>query len=247
MKLSFKPYETKFQSVTFMFDLLRHALNELGTTRFKRFMQAQRKPKEASFKRLLGFLSADPAGSSLVAHATRYHKRKLSADLPITPSLKWAENKGDALLGLNASELVLRVALFEAFLKEIHRHALLAKPQLLAQVKPKRSVLLKDLFRAGFARTKSDEIHRQVREADRLRTKDRAKFFNVRLQLKWGDDASVERLTELVQLRHDLVHESPDKPVTPKDIDDSRKLFISIPRACFDKACAIYADQFEKR
>lgn len=246
MKLDFRHYEAKFEAVTFMFDLLRHAIKELGTEGFRRYMRDARKPKETNFKKLIGFLAADRETSSIIPHVTKLHRRKLSVDLPITPGLKWVENKGNALLGVNASELVLRVALLEAFLQDIHRHALLAKPQLLSHVKPKRSILLKDLFRAGFERVKADEIRRQVREANRLRTKERVKFFEQRLQLNWGDQTTTARVCELIELRHQLVHAAPDKPITPKDIEDARTLFLLIPRNCFDKACSLYSAWFKK-
>jgi hypothetical protein len=246
MKLDFRLYDKNFDSVTFLFDLLRHSLEELGTAGLRRYMQRLRMHRETQFKKLIGFLSADPSLASIIPDTEKHHKKRLSADLPITPSRQWAENKGHAFLALNAGELVLRVALFEGFLKEIHRHALLAKPQLLGHVKPDRTVSLKDLFRGGFERTKAEEISRQVREADRLRTKERAKFFDNRLQLKWGDDACIKRVCALIDLRHQLVHQSPDKAVTPKDIEDLRKLFRTVPRACFDKAAVVYATHFKK-
>ncbi len=105
-------------------------------------MQEVRKPKETNFKKLIGFLASAPERFSLAENVTKFHRRKLSADLSITRTLKWTTDKGDALLAINASELVLRVALFEAFLQEIHRHALQAKPQLLGFVKPTRAVPL---------------------------------------------------------------------------------------------------------
>jgi NDP-sugar pyrophosphorylase family protein len=166
MKLEFSRHQSKLHSVTFTFDLLRWALKELSDAGFRRYMESLRKQKDARFKAAIKFFSADPYFTLDIQDLAKRHRRSLSAKLPVTPSLKWSENKGHAQLALNASELVLRVALFEAFLKEIHHQALLAEPKLLAHVKPNRSVSLKDLFRTGFEQFRCEEAHRQVREAD---------------------------------------------------------------------------------
>lgn len=245
MKLEFSRHQSKLQSVAFTFDLLRWALKELSEAGFRRHMESLRKQKDAKFKTAIKFFSADP-DFVLVPDLEKHHKRSLSAELPVTPSLKWAENKGHAQLALNASELVLRVALFEAFLKEIHHHVLLAQPKLLAYVKPNRSVSLKDLFRTGFEQFLCEEAHRQVREADRFPTKERAKFFHRRLRLRWGDETTIEHIHQLINIRHDLVHSTPDRPVLDKDIQDSRQLFRAVTSTCFYKACDLYPSHFYK-
>ena len=247
MKLEFSTHERKLQSVTFTFDLLRQALKEFTDAGFRRYMESLRKPRDAKLKLAIQFFSADPALVTSIPDLTKHHKRHLSAELPVTPSLKWAEKRGQAQLALNASELVLRVALFEAFLKDIHRCTLLARPELLAHVKLNRSVSLKELFKGGFERFRFDEANRQVREADRLPTKERAKFFQRRLKLRWGDDITIERIHELIQIRHDLVHSSPDRPVLDKNIQDARQIFRSVARTCFDKACGLYPKNFSNK
>jgi len=246
MKLHFKTYEAKFESLTVMFDLLRHALQNLGPSGMRAYMEKLRKPKEARHEKLIAFLSGELDFPSAIPDVTRLHKRKLSTELPITPSLKWAEKKGHALLGLNASELILRVAFFEAVMRAIHQNVLLAKPELMARVKPDRPVSLKDLFRGGFPRVKAEEMDRQVREADRLTTKNRAKFFHHKLKLPWGDAAAIKRLEELTKLRHRLVHSEPDEHITGGAVDEIRRLFLSVPRACFEAAVTLYPSHFQK-
>src|SRR2546430_14157696 len=106
MKLEFTSYRTKFESLTVMFDLLRHALQNLGASGMRAYMEKLRKPKEARHERLIAFLSGELNLASAIPDVTRLHKRELSAEMPITPSLKWVEKKGHALLGLNANELI---------------------------------------------------------------------------------------------------------------------------------------------
>lgn len=247
MKLRFDIYRRKFESYTLMFDLLRHSLREMGPTSFRKFIQKMRQPKEMNFAKAMSMFETDPEFVSLVPDLQKHHKKKLTKELPVTPNLKWMEYKGHAHLGLNASELILRVALFEAFMKQIHEHALLSKPELMATAKPNRPVVLKDLFQGGFDKFKIREISRQVREADRLCTKERAKFFQRRLYLTWGDDATVKRISELTEVRHELVHATPDHSVGDSEIQDARKLFYAVPNKCFSKAVELYSAYFEKR
>jgi hypothetical protein len=247
MKLQFVSYDKKLQSVTFTFDLLRQALKGFSNAGFRQYIESLRKPKDAHFQRKKEHLAANPELEVDIAKLERRYKRELSAELPVTPNLKWVESKGLAYLWLNTSELVLRVALFEAFLKEIHRHALLDKRKLLARGKRNRSVSLKELFGAGYARFCYKEVQRQVREVDRLSTRERAKFFQDRLSLRWGDDVTVERIDQLTQIRHDLVHCAPDRPVVPKDIEDARKFFRSVADTVFRKACELYPKTFGKK
>jgi len=173
----------------------------------------------------------------------------MSEKLPLTPSLTWARYRGDARLGLNSSELIIRVALFEAFLKEIHRQTLLANPQLLSVCKPNRAIQLRELFRSPFERFKFDEIERQVREMDRLKTKDKARFFQRRLKLPWGIPAEgesdvVKRIDDLIQMRHQLIHGDHDNYVSDKMVKDARFLFWQVPGTCISTAAKLYPSHF---
>ena len=237
MSLSFEKYRDESDGFTLIFDLLRHSLQELGDESFRRFMKSTRGPIEANLAKILALVVVS---DDIATFVKRTHKKKMSAKFPITPTLRWAEYKGQAQLGLNACELILRVALFESFMKEIHRAVLMRKPELLSYVKPNRPVKLKDLFKGGFERFKVEEIDRQVREADRLRTKEKAKFFQRRLKLAWASDDRTNRVVELIDLRHGLVHQNPSQPISDKDIQDSRRLFLSIPQDCSTKMAKLY-------
>jgi hypothetical protein len=244
MKLTIRRYNEKFSFFTLVFDLLRHAVQELGNAGFRRFVENARKPGQANFQKMLSILAVDHA--DLIPLIQSKHKQKLSRSLPITPNLKWTEYKGHAQYGLNASELILRVALFESFMKQIHQHVLLSEPKLLVRAKPNRSIQLKELFRQGFERFKGDETLRQVREADRMRTKDRAKFFQRTLRLPWGDQTTIDRVCELLDLRHEIVHSTPDLDVHDRDIADTRRFLLAIPQSCVTKAIQFYPSHFEK-
>ena len=246
MKLSIRKYNDNCASFSRLFDLLRHALKRLGTSDFRDFMKAERQPMESILAQGFSQLAADPVAAPLIPDLRRRGKRMLSEKFPTTPNLRWEEYKGDAHLALNASELILRVSLFEVFMKEIHQAVLVANPKLLARSKPDRPIPLKELFKRGFERFKAKEADRQVREADRLPTKKRAKFYQKSLNLPWGDEAQVQSISDLTELRHRLVHAAPNTlSVLDKDIQRARQVFISTPGSCFQKAASLYPTHFQ--
>jgi hypothetical protein len=210
-------------------------------------MKKAREQKQASWKNIIAYFHDKyPDSPDILHELMKLKNRKLSASLPATPNIKWTELRGDAQFYLNSAELILLIAFFEAFMKQIHKQVLLAKPILLACIKPKRPIKLKELFRNGFERIKIDETSRQVREADRLPTKDKAIFFQRKLKLGWGDDIPMDRVSELIEQRHKIVHMTHDWPITDKDVKDARKLFLAIPKECINKATKIYSTHFAK-
>jgi hypothetical protein len=246
-KLSTLRYSKQCKEMSLIFDLIRHSLKELTNEAFRRFIQNVRSAEIARHEKGAAYRAQHPEFD--LDYVKRKHRKKLSDEFPLTPTLKWHEYKGDAYLGLNRSELIIRVALFEAFLKEIHRQTLIAKPQLLSLSKPNRPIPLKTIFREGLKRFQFDEIDRQVREADRLKTKEKARFFQRRLKLPWGHNTNLERdlvkrIDELIHLRHELVHSDYGTHVTEQDIHDARQLFQQIPETCISTAAKIYQDHF---
>ena len=256
IKISTTRYRNQSKQLSLIFDLMRHSLKELGPKGYRRFMESARLPEIVAHEKTIEKISKlpnpeDVFGFDIITYNKRRHRKKMSEELPVTPTLKWAEYKGHALLGLNSSELIIRVALFEAFLKDIHRHALLDKPQLLSLCKPNRPIPLKDIFKGEFDRFKLAEIDRQVRETDRLTTKEKAKFFQRRLKLPWDNAADVERdlvkrIAELTDLRHRLVHCDHNAHVSGNDIDDARTLLLKVPTSCIHAAVNIYPTHFAR-
>jgi len=248
-KLTIVRYKDQSKDIARIFDLMRHSLNELGNKGFRRFIDNARRPENAAHQKVMNILATLSLDPDVIDNVGRNRRKKVSGELPLTPTLKWAEYKGRAFLGLNSSELIIRVALFEAFLKELHRQTLLAEEKLLSLCKPNRPIPLKDIFRGGIQRFKLDEIDRQVREADRLKTNEKARFFRRRLRLPWNDSPNIERdlikrIDELIRLRHQLVHCDHGTYVRDEDVSDARQLFLQVPAACISAATKIYATHF---
>ena len=255
-KFSATRYSKQSQQFSLSFDLLRHAVTELKGQGIRRFMEKMRLPEINKLNKANEALAKIEPDKSLVqwlaVRGKDRLKKKMSRDLPVSPTLRWAEYKGQARLALNSSELIIRIALFEALLKDIHRQALVAKPQLLSLCKPNRPVPMKNIFQGGFERFKFSEIDRQVREMDRLKTKEKAKFFRERLKLAWHRNLDeerdiVKRIDELINLRHILAHSdhsSPSAFVTDNDIKDARTLLKKVSEHCISAAIKNYPDYF---
>jgi hypothetical protein len=154
--------------------------------------------------------------------------------------------------GLNASELLIRVALFEAFMKEIHAVILRAKPSLLGKIRPQREVKYENLFteQSSYAQILNQEIIREVEEVDRKKffdkpeyfDKTRAYYFAHHLKIPLDNDKNLEFLGEILQVRNEISHENPLKTVTPDLLNKAAKLLKQIPHHVFSKAQTLYGN-----
>ena len=140
--------------------------------------------------------------------------------------------------GINASELLIRVAHFEAFMKDIHTEVLRSAPCLLGSTNPGRQIKFEKLFIPG--RTFNDflleEINREVRSVDRESLMFRANYFADHLKLTWCSKDDLEFLDQVSDTRNKLSHEQPSLPVSPPFLEKASKLMRDIPGSCFAAA-----------
>jgi hypothetical protein len=140
--------------------------------------------------------------------------------------------------GINASELLIRVAHFEAFMKDIHTEVLRSAPCLLGSTNPGRQIKFEKLFIPG--RTFNDfllqEINREVRSVDRESLMFRANYFADHLKLPWCSKDDLELLDQVSDTRNKLSHEQPSLPVSPQFLERASKLMGNIPYCCFTAA-----------
>jgi hypothetical protein len=111
-------------------------------------------------------------------------------------------------------QYILQVTIFESFLKSIHRAILLAQPTLL---KHDRHVELGKLISQGSEAIIKAEVEREVQTLDRKDTKDKETYFRDRLGINWFDGTAEPLLAAAVSLRNVILHEDPDRTVTPED------------------------------
>jgi hypothetical protein len=123
------------------------------------------------------------------------------------------------LLRLNQNELVLKVALFETFLKNVHRTVLRRNPRLLRG--DKTPILLGDLVDRGFDAIIEEEIESRLVAIDRKPVHARAEYFRDRLQAPWGPLELVNAAHWSTKLRNRILHEDPDAKVSPEDLNDT--------------------------
>ena len=144
--------------------------------------------------------------------------------------------------GTNASELLIRVALFEAFMKDIHTEVLRAKPALLAKIRPGREVKYEHIFteRPTFNAILHQQVTREVEEVDRLSFQRRADYFAKQLNLPLADEETIEFVTRIMDLRNEISHENPFRTVSPADLTRVAKVLSQIPARVLAKAQAEY-------
>jgi hypothetical protein len=162
---------------------------------------------------------------------------------------------------LNQSELLLLVAHFESFMKEVHLAFLTAAP---AKVFSKRdtSFMLREAFQDGsggcFTKFLKELITKEVKSLDSQRVDRRADYFAKNFQVSFGSEAEIKHLKEILDTRNKISHEiylAPahtledvrDQPlVSDEMLNRARQLFRQIPRRCVEAGAKDYQSYFQK-
>jgi hypothetical protein len=160
---------------------------------------------------------------------------------------------------LNQSELLLLVAHFESFMKEVHRTFLTAAP---ARVfgRSEAKVMLCDVFdaQAGnpFGTFLKEVIIKEVKWLDAQRIDKRAEYFAKHYGVSFGAPKEIETLKEIVAMRNKISHEvyappphSPEQvreqPLVGDDmLKQARRLFKEVPNRCIEAGAKVYQSFF---
>lgn len=121
----------------------------------------------------------------------------------------------DSLLGrldevgfrLNQSQLLLWIAIFEAFMKDCHYEILKQQPKLMD---PDRKVALGRLVAIGMNDLLEEEIRRQVSALDRMSIEAQDKYWCETLKVNWFDGKAAPVLKIALDHRNKILHEDPD-------------------------------------
>ena len=146
------------------------------------------------------------------------------------------------LLRLDQNELVLKVALFETFMKNVHRVVLRRNPRLWKG--DKTPILLGDLVDRGFDAIVAEEIESKLVAIDRKSVRARAEYFHDRLQAPWGPPELVDTAHWSTKLRNRILHEDPDANVSPEDLNDTVIMALFIPGFVCQSLVDRYPDAF---
>ena len=142
---------------------------------------------------------------------------------------------------LRQNELVLRVAIFEAFMKDLHREVLRQEPSIL---KSDRQVPLGKILSAGLDVVLADEIEREVQILDRKSVSEKARYFLERLGIDWFDGKIVPFLERVIKVRNRIMHEDPDYKIKDEDIGTAQVVCFSIPWVTVIQAAVLYPGGF---
>lgn len=149
------------------------------------------------------------------------------------------DDKKDLENRLAQNEIILLVAVFEDFMKSIHREMLRQNPKLLS---PDPQIKLGRLIESGETAIIEEEIERTVRSLDYKNVQDKAKAFD-KLGLQWS--VKLDKVERVLQLRNEILHEDIDKEVTGWNLSETRILVVSLPSYLCLKGNRLYPDAFE--
>jgi hypothetical protein len=248
--LKISTYDNRIELVDIEFKFLRFAVGKLSRNRKKEFFSAITAEQiqrlhhglELAQKHLPETFSEED-----VLEIAERGKRNAREKFAPRNRRRYEETIED---GLNASELLIRVALFEAFMKEIHTEILRAKPSLLGKIRPQREVKYENLFmeQSDYSQILNQEIIREVEEVDRKKffdkpeyfDKTRAYYFAHHLKIPLDNEGNLKFLSEVLEIRNEISHENPLYIVGPVLLAKAAKLLKQIPESCFRKAETLY-------
>jgi hypothetical protein len=260
-RLSISPYLDALEGVETQFALIRFALSKLSKGAIQGFSKGRLNQElvtnSETFKSLKGNM---PQMSEVLSQAEEVVqegvKKKYRKDSRLSDTRFRIELSEDRL---NQSELLLLVAHFESFMKEVHRTFLTAAP---AKVFSKRDtkVMLSEVFQdqAGnpFGRFLKELIIKEVKFLDAQRIERRAEYFLKRYEISFGSQNEIDGLKEIMETRNRISHEiySPP-PRTPEQVKDqalvademlkrARGLFRDVPKKCVEAGAKVYQSYF---
>ena len=148
---------------------------------------------------------------------------------------------GDVLHRLRQNEYVLQVALFETFIRELHRATLRADPSLL---RPDRKIDLGKLIARGRDVVVEEEIEREVQGLDRKSSTDKCRYFRETLGVDWFDGKIVPLLDVALRIRNEILHENPDRQIDEFEYGLMHLVTVMLPLATVAQVAVLYPNAF---
>ena len=234
--LTLATYTDRLELIDIQYRLIRFAVGKLSASQRHSFFTHLKADWMSVFQRALdSAIGQDENLKDLIPRIMSGQERLIRPKYSKNTQRFYLEFLED---GINASELLIRVAHFEAFMKDIHTEVLRADPCLLGSANPGRQIKFEKLFTPG--RTFNDflfqEINREVRSVDRESLIFRANYFADHLKLPWCSKDDLEFLDQVSDTRNKLSHERPSLPVSPQFLERASKLMGNIPYCCFTAA-----------
>ncbi|MCO5050811.1 MAG: hypothetical protein M9920_00705 [Verrucomicrobiae bacterium] len=261
-RLSVRNYREALEGVETQFALIRFALSALSQNAIKGFFKTRLHNQigaisQAFAKIKVGAQDDEMAKwnqtEEMLLEYTKKKHRKDSKPSDTRFKIELSEDR------LNQSELLLFVAHFESFMKEVHRTFLTAAP---AKVFSKRDTkfMLREAFQDGaggcFSKFLNELIIKEVKFLDSQRVERRAEYFAEHFGVSFGAQKEVDDLREIMDTRNKISHEIycppprsaehvRDQPlVSDQMLKQARQLFRDIPQRCIEAGAKVYQSYF---
>lgn len=230
-------YFDRLAGINAQFDLTLRAING-----FKGSNEAVSEYLADDLASLRGFLTEgaketgfDPAGHwAFSDDGSAKYLDGVKASLPV--QLETVLNR------IRQNHLILLVTCLEAALKDIHRAVLKKDPRLL---KADRQIPLGKLTSQPLSEIVDEEIEREVQSLDRKSVRDRAEYFDKRLNVSWFDGTIVPLAEPIFELRNTILHEDPNATVSESDVRLAQVVCVSLPLGCIMQAAVLFPDTFK--
>ncbi len=238
-------YDQRLEIVSIQFRLIRFALQAMPKTGprsrrafFKKLSAEEKNILEENIAR-----ATTPNLASVLQQALHYGKRHLAKKYSPGNQRFYDEFTED---GVNASELLVRLAHFEAFMKDVHSAILSGKPSVLAAIYPKKQISYAEIFAkdSSYERLLQARIELEVDEVDRQNLQFRADYFKNHFNITWCDAVTIKLLVEASKVRNELSHEKPALPVSNKFLRQVSEVLRTIPVNCCTQAKKSYPKNF---
>jgi hypothetical protein len=260
-RLSILPYLTALANVETQFAMIRFALRELPNQSIDKFFQAQLNQRLRAAAALSKLKEKAPPEEKENWARTQQMARELiikKHDKDNKPSdnrfkLEFSQDR------LNQSELLLLVAHFESYMKQVHRTFLIAAPAKVFS-KSDTQVRLRDVFDdqtpVPFEKFLNELIIKEVKSVDTQSITWQAKYFLAHYGISFGSQVDIERLKEISDMRnkisHNIYHAPPQSIeevveqtiVSDHILEQARRLFRAVPKKCVEAGVKAYPDYF---
>jgi len=254
------------EAVQTQFALIRFALSRLSKASIREFFHGRVDAMQAALDQYLRDLNPEamPAGVEIASvkggidayvSLQRKKARKDSRPSDHRFRIELSEDR------LNQSELLLLVAHFESFMKEVHHTLLLANP-LKAFGKSEKEVKLKEVFLSDadpvrpFDKFFRETVIKEVKRLDSQKIDQKAEYFQKHFGISFGSADEIAELTDILKVRNQISHEIYKRPpnsledvsdqliVSDQTLSRARWLFYEVPRRCIDAGARDYPSYF---
>jgi len=204
---------------------------------FKESEQAMRRYAESELEDVRKLVAEGAQRENIDPQSTWPYDKEAAAkylDGTKERALETLKNLGERL---QQYEFILRVAMFEGFMKDMHRAILSSRPVLL---RPDRQIPFGKLISKGFDSVLQEEIEREIQILDRKSVAEKADYFLKRLGISWFEGSIVPMLDAVVRARNELLHENQDRRLTYGEVLFMELTTVSVPIATLAQSALLY-------